>query len=71
MLIWALLCLLSAPLAAQDGSDQPSLQSIAAESILANGYWDETSALDPAELEALVDEFGLGFALSTPSVRSR
>lgn len=62
LFVAALLCVLAGPVAAQDGSDQRPLQSIAAEGILSDGYWDETGTLDPAEMEALVGEFGLGFA---------
>lgn len=65
VLALALVLGLTAPLlAAQDDADQRSLQSIMAEAVLANGWWDDTGTLPEDEMAALVAEFGDEFAFA-------
>ncbi len=61
---------LTAPLlAAQNESEQRSLQSVMADAILKQGWWDDSGALSEADMAALVDEFGdeFGFAFTDRS----
>ena len=60
---------LSAPAASAQDESTRSLQAVMAESILQNGWWDESGSLSAADMDELVREFGdeFGFAFTDRS----
>ena len=60
----ALFAAIASPAGAQDDVEQRSLQAIIAESVRADGWWDDSGELDAFEMGALVAEFGTEFAFA-------